>query len=428
MLISMLRWFGRNLGSMILALLLALVVWVSAVVTADPNEELQFGPVPVERVGQDPALLLVGEIPGQANLTLVAPRSIWEKLNDDPALVHAWIDLTGLPAGEHRLEVKSRVDISPVRFVAIDPPELRLVLEPLVRREVPIYLSVTGELPLGYKAGEAVLDPLTVTVSGPESLVALVSQVRALMDIGGAIETIHQMVSLDPLDMNGNSVPNLTLLPQLVDVTQPISLLGGFKNVVVRVITKGQVANGYRLTNISVSPPTVTVFSDNPLLIEQMPGFVDTLPVNLANLQDDVEVFVGLNLPSGVALVSEASVLVQVSVAAIEGSITLSLPVEVVGLAPDMQASLSPTTIDVILAGPLNVLESLTPSSFRVILDVTGLPPGVYQRTPTIDLLPELVRVQTTLPETVEVTIIQLPTPTPSTAQPTATVTPTPTP
>ena len=175
-------------------------------------------------------------------------------------------------------------------------------------------------------------------------------------------------------------------------------------------MTKGQVADGYRLTSISVSPPTVTLYSDNPDLIEQIPGYVETLPVDLTDLSDDIEISTGLNLPENVNLVREPSVLVQVSVAAIEGSLTLSVPVEAINLPPDLQAIISPATVDVIVSGPLNVLDQLSPSNFRVIVDLADLPPGVYQRQVVVDLQPEEVRVQTTLPESVEVTIVEAPT------------------
>ena len=181
--------------------------------------------------------------------------------------------------------------------------------------------------------------------------------------------------------------------------------MGRFKNVAVKVVTTGQVANGYRLTNISSSPPTFTVFSENPELINDLPGFIETQPVILDGLTDDASVSVDLNLPEDITTVREPNVIVQVSVAAIEGSLTLNLPVEIVNLSPDLQAEVSPLSIDVIIAGPLFVLEQLSPDDFRVVVDLSGLPPGVYQRTPIIQVAPEQVRIQTTLPETVEVSI-----------------------
>jgi YbbR domain-containing protein len=405
------RWLVRNVSTFLLALTLAVIVWVSAVIIADPNEQQTYQPVDLQVTGQSPDLLLVGSIPKQARLTLQAPRSIWNTLNSDPARVRAWIDLSGLSDGEHTVPVKAQVDASPVRYIQIDPEQVHLVLEPLLKRQLPVDLVLSGNLPLGYSMGSPIIEPVTVTVSGPDSVVSRVVQLRAPLNVGGATETIQRRIVIDAVDQDGQMVSGVTIAPREVFVTQPVDLLGGFKNVAVKVVTQGQVANGYRLTSISVSPPTVTIFSDNPAVVDKVPGYVETDPVILDQLTDDVEVTVDLNLPEGVTLVREPSVLVQVGVAAIEGSITLSVPVELVGLSPELQAIVSPAIVDVIVTGPLNILDKLAPNNFRVIVDLTGLPPGVYQRPVEIDLYPEEVRVQTTLPEIVEVTIAPLPTP-----------------
>ncbi len=52
MLLALLRWFGRNLTTLLLAFVLAIVVWVSAVLTADPNETRIYNRT-VTLVGQD---------------------------------------------------------------------------------------------------------------------------------------------------------------------------------------------------------------------------------------------------------------------------------------------------------------------------------------------------------------------------------------
>jgi YbbR domain-containing protein len=208
-------------------------------------------------------------------------------------------------------------------------------------------------------------------------------------------------------------------------VTQPITLVRGYKNVAVKVVTTGQIANGYRLTNISVTPLNVTVYSDNPTLVNELPGYVETKPVDLTGLNDDIEMRMELNLPKGISLVGEQSVLVQVSVAAIEGSLTVSLPVETLGLSPELTAHISPGMVDVIVTGPLPVLDTLTQASFRAVVDVSDMAPGVYQMIPVVDLVPEQVRIQTILPETVEVSITITPTPTATTtANPVLVVTP----
>ncbi len=403
--INIFKWLGKNLSTIILAFFLSLVVWISAVITADPNEELTFRPVTIEKIGLGSDLLIVGDIPSQVRLTLRAPKSIWDQLNKNPGLVKAWIDLSGYGPGTHTLEVKTRVDISPIRYELINPEEVEVTLERLISKEFPIDLQIFGELPVGYSKGEPTFEPEVVKVSGAESAVNQIDRVRVILDVSGAITTIERTIQVDLLDANSDLVSNITVSPKEVAVVQPIDLLGGFKNVAVKVVTTGQVANGFRLTNIAISPPTVTLFSDNPKALEGVPGFVETLPVELTGLNEYKEVNTGLNLPKGISLVRDPRVLVQISVAPIEGSITLTVPVEVIGLAPELQALISPASVDIIVAGPLNILDTLKPEDFLVVLELTGLPEGVYQRTPEIDRLPGEVRIQTILPETVEVTI-----------------------
>jgi YbbR domain-containing protein len=189
----------------------------------------------------------------------------------------------------------------------------------------------------------------------------------------------------------------VTIEPSQIRVTQNITQLGGYRNVVVKVITMGQVAGGYRVTNISVFPPAVTLFSDDPGLVDEVPGYVETFPLDLTGVKDDMDLFLSLNLPPGVSVVGDQDVEVQVGIAAIEGSITLeNMPVTVIGLSPGLKAEISPQQVDVILSGPLPALDSLRASDVQIIVNVDGLVEGVYQRIPQIDIN-EDIRVQSVL-------------------------------
>jgi YbbR domain-containing protein len=107
-------------------------------------------------------------------------------------------------------------------------------------------------------------------------------------------------------------------------------------------------------------------------------------------------------------------VLVQVGIAPIEGSLIISYrPVETVGLAEGLSAHLSPQTVDVILSGPLPVLDSLLSSDVTIQLDLTGLAAGTYQLTPTVTIAKSGIIVESILPGTVEVIITSAATATP---------------
>jgi YbbR domain-containing protein len=109
---------------------------------------------------------------------------------------------------------------------------------------------------------------------------------------------------------------------------------------------------------------------------------------------------------------------VQVSIAAIESSLSLPVTVEVVGLGNGLTAQVSPQEVVVLLSGPVLVLDALRPADVRVLVDLADLQPGIYQVTPLIELLPERVILESILPGTIEVTIASQLTPTPAAPAP----------
>ena len=340
MFVRFLRWIGKNLGTLLLALLLALAVWVSAVLSADPNVERSLDrAVPIEFIGKDPGLKIMGNVDSEIQLTLMAPRSVWEQLDSQPDSISVWVDLSNLGPGKYELPVQVRIHLGLVRLVKQDPEVLQIELESLVSQTSPVTLVVSGEPPLGYKAEKPQLSPEMVTISGPISLVEKVAEARAQINIAGAVQTITQTVTIAALDEDGRTVTGITLSPTTVKVNQPMDLLGGYRNVIVKVVTVGNVASGYRLTNYFVSPSSVIVFSSDPRLVNALPGYIETQELDLTGSDDDFEALLELNLPAGVSVVTDAKVLVQVSIAAIESSMTVSLPVEITGLAPGLRGT-----------------------------------------------------------------------------------------
>jgi len=178
----MLRRMGRNLRTLLWAFALSLSVWVAAVTAADPDEVRAYpAPVTVEIVGQDPSLVIRGDPPAQVEVTLRAPRSVWDQLMARPGSIRALLDLSGLSAGEHPLSFQIQVDVRPVRIVTASPSSVTLTLEALASRTLSLDMNLSGQPAIGYQSGTPALEPSQVLVSGPESLVA--SAARAIVQI-----------------------------------------------------------------------------------------------------------------------------------------------------------------------------------------------------------------------------------------------------
>jgi YbbR domain-containing protein len=410
------RLFAKNVRTFLLALILGVSVWVSAVSIADPNEVRAYpDPIPLEVIGQDPSLILTNEIPPTVQISLRAPRSIWESLIARGNSVRAIMDLTGLSAGEHTREVQIMVDMRPYQLVLKNPATVPVVLESVASRTFPLSLSLSGQAAAGFQVGEATMDVSEITISGPESLVQQATRARIPINLDGVREGIDEDVPVQVLNARDELVRGLTINPESVHVTVPISQQGGFRDVAVKVVVQGQQAPGYRIENISVFPPVVTVFAEDPELVNQLPGIVETQPLDLQDRKEDVSTRLSLDLPENITIVGPQTVQVQVSISPIQTSLTLlNQPINVNGLSEGLSAQVFPQTVDVIISGPLPVLDALTSQDITVSVDVTDLEIGVYQLTPEVKVLVENVLVESILPGTVEV-VIEIPnTPTPT--------------
>jgi YbbR domain-containing protein len=413
----MLSNFGRNLRTFIWSLLLALAVWLAAVTAADPDQVRVYpSPVKIEVVGQDPSLIVDGTLPKEVDLTLRAPQSVWNQLTARPDSIHAVLDLSGLSAGAHTVPVQIQVAERPVRIVSANPSSVAIKLEPLVTKTLPLQAGTTGQPAIGYQPGELTVDPRQVVLAGPQSVVASVTRVQVNVNITGIRDSLDESLDIQALDQNNVRVTNVTIQPPTAHVTLPVTRQGGFRDLAVKVVVRGQVASGYRLDSISVSPPVVTVYSSNPDLVNALPGVVETQPLDLQSAKDNVTLRVPLSLPGGVSAVGDQTVVIQAGISPIQSSLTLSgQAVEVTGLGPGMNAQVSPATMDVILSGPLPVLNALSRQDVHVTVDVGGMGVGSYQLTPTVQVLASGITVESLLPGTVEVVLTSgaAPTPTP---------------
>jgi YbbR domain-containing protein len=415
----MIHWIGTNFRTFLWSFLLALAVWVAAVSAADPDEVRQYpNPIPIEIIGQDPGMVITGEVPDQIELVLRAPQSVWNRLLSDENTIRAILDLSGLSSGQHTRQIQVQIPIRPVRIESVTPATATLALEPLATRTLPVELVISGEPALGYLAGEATVEPAQVVVSGPLSVVEQVSSLHASVNLEGLRESIDTSFPVTALNESDQVVTELGLNPAEVMVNLPILLQGGYRDLAVKVVVRGQVASGYRLANISVSPPVVTVFSNDAALVNALPGVLETQPLELDNASDDLSTQLALDLPQDVSLVGEQTVLVQVGISPIQSSLTLEdKAIEIIGLPDSWFIQIAPDAVDVILSGPLPLLDTLSPQEVRVEIDVTGLGEGTHQLTPNVEILIADISVESILPGTVEIvlskTAFTTPTPAP---------------
>ena len=410
------RLFAKNLRTFLLALALGLSVWVSAVSGEDPNEVRSYPrPIPLDVFGQDSSLVLMNEIPSAVTVTLRAPRSVWEYLISQDDAIRATLDLSGMSAGTHPLSIQLHVDRRPYQVILVNPSEVTVELESISSQTLPLVLSLSGQPAAGYQAGDAAMEITEVAISGPESIVEQVERARVVVNLDNVRESVDEQLPIQIVNSEDELLEGLTINPESVRVNIPISLQAGSRDLAVDVVVQGQQAAGYRIENISVFPQVVTVFADDPELVNALPGVVETEPLDLQDRTEDIFTRLSLNLPEAIRIVGQKTVQVQVNISPIQTSLTLpDLPINVIGLAEGLSAEPSPQAVDVIISGPLTVLDALTSQDVSVSVDVTGLGVGTYQLEAKGEPLIENITIESILPGAVEVVISVPSTPTPT--------------
>ncbi|PKO06196.1 MAG: hypothetical protein CVU41_08815 [Chloroflexi bacterium HGW-Chloroflexi-3] len=411
-----LRKSKRIFPTFLTALILAITVWIIAVTASDPAENRTYPRnVPIEIVGQDTNLVMTSDLPSNVSIVLNTPQSVWDKMISTQSPVRAVLDLSGLQPGTHIVDLQIQVNIRPVKVVSYSPKTVSVTLESLSSKVIPLSLDIRGEPAIGYQVEDPVVDIRQITVTGPISQVDRVAEVRATLDINLAYEDISRVINVVALDKNEMVINGVTLTPDRVDLFLEINQRYGYRNVIVSVTIEGQVADGYRLTNISVIPLAVTVYSSNPQIVNDLPGYVQTMPLNLEGMKDDIDVSLLLDLPEGILVVGDnRTVLVRVSIAAVQSSMPIAnLPIEIIGLPENFQAILAPEMITILISGPLPFLDGIKPEDIRVYLDLTDYEVGTYQLEPVVELPSEEITMESIQPGLIDIEVIIAPTPTP---------------
>jgi YbbR domain-containing protein len=394
-----------QVGTILLSLALAVVIWLVAVNQKNPlTTDTLADRIPVTVRGLDASLQPVQDLSKESlRVTLRAPRDAWDDLGADDFT--ASVDLTNLGEGTH--DVPIIVDVTDPRVTILDrsPPNLRIQLDPLVTKAVSVTVELLDAPAFGYDNQTPVVEPAVINVFGPASQVDLVTQVVAPVVLTNAKSQVESTVDVRPLSRQNQPVSGVTLDNSFVRVVVPVERWPGRKEVAVRINLVGQPAPGYRLSTVRAEPSTV-VLEGNSDVLAAVAGYIETVPLSIDSATSDIRQRLDLVVPEGVSLSDSTPVLASVSITPIEGGSTVTVRPIVQGLGADLEATVSPETVDVILSGPIPMLESLNSDDMYVFLDLSGLLPGTHVVTPRV-VLPEGIGDEGVLPQTVEVVIGQ---------------------
>jgi YbbR domain-containing protein len=400
--------FGRGYGSLraniglgLLSLALAVTLW--AFVTEEENPtRIDFfpGAVPVETVNVPEGLAVASLSEAAVSVRVSAPENVWKDLTVGD--FRAVADLSTAKARENTITLRFQSKRRDVEVVEVDPQQITVTLEPVTTKVVPVTVNQIGAPPLGYSTVPGRTTPEQVEVTGAESLVALVEEAVADVNVQGVRVPLEQVFTVVPRDGRGGDIDGVTLNPPMVEVVLPIVQRDITQVYAVTPQLRGSPSDGFNVTSVTVEPAFAVV--TGPIEGLQSLTTVATDEVDIEGATSDVVRAAKLRLPAGLTVSGGDTVTVRVFISPASGEITLGVTPATNGLEPGLRADVATPLVEVRVAGEIPVLRSLSPSSLAAVVDVSGLGAGQHD-LPVQVTAPPGVQVVGVEPPTVVVTL-----------------------
>lgn len=317
------------------------------------------------------------EYMGAVSANVSVSQKEYARLSGDN--VSVFLDVSNIrSAGTHEITLTASSARGTV--TKLYPETITVKVEYLDTREVPIEVEMTGsnKEDYWYYVNEKSLNPQTVTISGPASVVQNASRAVARVDITGQ-ENSFRRASILRLQDNENEPINTRLLSRSSSTCSVSIEVYPTKEIPVTAdASQIIVAEGYEIAEISFQPASITIAAQSALLegIEELPV---EIPDNMPVLNKTYTKRLSLSKLPDFKFMSTNQVYMTITLREkVSSAAFYNIPVNVLGLDDDMEAIISPTMVSVMSNGAHSLISGLTENDIYAYADLSGLMRGTY--------------------------------------------------
>lgn len=384
-LLTVFNVLSRNLGWKVFSLVAAIMLW-SYLITSDPtitrdktisNVEITTSGLSVLNSRElalltDPTSLL-----GNVTVRVSVPQAEYSRVTSETVRVE--LDLSQIrQTGRQEVELIGISNYGEV--LQVIPNRIDVVVETLDQRNVPVNVELVGDIDdSGYWYTISRINPTSISVSGPASLVRQVASAYATVDVTGLTQNYTWSARTVLLDSASNELPAILSKSSssvAVGVTAyPARQLNVSSSI--DTSTVGTLPEGYTVSHIRVQPDTITVAAKEELLAELEE--LSFTPIDLTGRTQSFSTVVPITDMNSIEYLSSDEVTVTVYIE--ELTITRmfrGVSTRAVGQREDSQIVLGKQTVDVKLTAPASVLDTLNSDMISAQVNVTELSPGLY--------------------------------------------------
>ena len=392
----------KNMGLKIISLIIAVILWLVVMNIDDYSMTRTIRNIPVTQLNGD-SITNLGKVydvvsGSTVDIVVKGPRSVVDSLSQSSFTATA--DLSQLSITN---SVQINVTANDARInndieISYVSRTMNLSIEDKVTKEMPIRAVASGEPAEGFALGDTYVTPNMIEITGPESIISKVTEVRASINVSGQSESINDLVVPQCLNAYGES-QNGKSIELGVEEVRVSATIYSTKTIPVRIVPEGDPAAGYVITGINYNPQSITVAGEKSKLEKLDALEIATLDLAGAMQNTEMNLSVAPVLPEGIYLAdTNNDIAVNVLIEKLEGKeiVITASDIELRNKREDMDYSLNISGIYKLrLRGLAKYIDAVTKESLDIYLNVDGKDEGVQDVSPSY-----------TKPSNVDVTLV----------------------
>jgi YbbR domain-containing protein len=301
-----------KMSMMALSVFAAFVFWVLVEFNQPLGASIER--VPVTLLNLDTKRFMVPEL-NPVSVRIEAPDDQLEHIDEIRQKIRVFADLADVSPGRNWCNVRMQAtEQNPRVKLTLTQSVIPVDIRQRVRARLPVIVETEGEFKRsrGFVYQGATVDPDRVAVEGSAEDVQRVSRLRVLLDLRTLQPGVSVPQVVEAIGDNDEPVATVHMTPQSVAVQPKFSTAPGARMLSVTPKFEGRLAVGFERAGYSIEPSQVAV-QGTPSVVNRLEA-ISTKPVSLKGLRASAPIQVDLDVPAGVRLLSDPSVVVRVMV------------------------------------------------------------------------------------------------------------------
>lgn len=388
----------KNLSLKILSAVFAVVLWTIIVNIYDPTTSYTFSNVSVQLINTESLTdknysyeIVDG---GKISVYVSGPKSVVTNIKASDIVATA--DLSKISAFADYVDIHVSVvrNGQTLNNVEATPKTsaVRLSIENRDTKTINVNTEVTGKPADGYALVKQTLNPTSIKVTGPSSIIDTIDHAGITFDVTGATDEVHGDADIHLYDEEENEIKDVSLDLSQSSVSYMAQVVR-IKTVAVEAGYSGTPKDGYTISSVTLNQNNVQVYGDENALNNLEKIVIPSNNINVDELDKDriykfsLENYIDKSLH--ILKNSRVEVTVKVGTTTTK-SITLNTSdIRVSGLDTSMTYGFADKTYNIEIEGNTDLVSTIDTSKISVSADLS-----TYKSSGTVD-----IKLSVSLPE-----------------------------